>query len=74
MLSVLCIDSSSLVNVSHENSVSFFFKKCSLKRSISCNRDNSVQRAIIMEIRVFYGKTMFQTCVYAEFCIINIVA
>ena len=60
--------------IPHENSVRLLLNTCNYKRSFSCNRDNSVQRAIIMEIRVFYGKTMFQTCFYAEFCIINIVS
>ena len=43
------IDSSSLVNVSHKNSVSLrVLNTYSLKRFISCNSDNSVQTVIII--------------------------
>ena len=43
------IDSSSLVNVSHKNSVSLrVLNTYSLKRFISCNSDNSVQPVIII--------------------------
>ena len=44
-----CTDSSSLVIVSHKNSVLFcLFNTCSLKRLITCNSNNSVPTVIII--------------------------
>ena len=48
--SYIWTDSSRLVNIfSTENSVSLhYFTTCSLKRFISCNSDNSVEKIIII--------------------------
>ena len=69
------IDSSSLVNVSHKNSVSLrVLNTYSLKRFISCNSDNRVQTDIIIRNTcILWKKTMFYTKCYVEISIINIV-
>ena len=69
------IDSSSLVNVSHKNSVSLrVLNTYRLKRVISCNSDNRVQTDIIIRNTcILWKKAMFYTKCYVEISIINIV-